>query len=147
MLFRSHEAAAWFEKASQAPGGPWFLRSLAATTLAEGGDRKSSRDLWTSIRASAEIDWLRTEADRRLMQLDAADFIERVQKDVTRAKAAGVDVSSWQTLYRAGAVRGVPVDPSGVPLVIDAEGTVRVSPRSPLFPLPDEPQRTAPLPR
>ena len=31
---------------------------------------------------------------------------DSAEKDVTRAKAAGVDVSSWQTLYRAGAVRG-----------------------------------------
>ena len=26
-------------RASEVPGAPWWLRSLAATTLAEGGDR------------------------------------------------------------------------------------------------------------
>ena len=30
-------AATWFEKGSLVPGGPWWLRSLAATTLAQGG--------------------------------------------------------------------------------------------------------------
>lgn len=140
-------AASWFEKASQAPGGPWFLRSLAATTLAEGGDRASSRELWTSIRESAEIDWLRNEADRRLMQLDAADFIDALQKDVDRARAAGVDASSWNALVRAGAVRGLPVDPTRTPLELDAEGHVGVSKQSPLFPLPDEPHGVMPLPQ
>jgi hypothetical protein len=134
-------AAAWFDKASQVEGAPWFLRSLAATTLAEGGDRGSSRTMWEAIRQSAEIEWLRNDAERRLMQLDAADFIDQVQADVNRARAAGIPTSGWQDLVRAGAIRGVPVDPSRTPLELDATGTVRLSRQSPLFPLPLEPQR------
>ena len=35
-------AAEWFDKASDVPGAPWFLRSLAATTLAKAatGNRR-----------------------------------------------------------------------------------------------------------
>jgi hypothetical protein len=140
-------AADWFNRAAQVEGAPWFLKSLAATTLAEGGDRQSSRTMWQAIRESAEIDWLRNEADRRLMQLDAADFVEQVQLAVNRAKAAGVSVASWQDLVRAGALRGIPVDPARVPLELGADGLVRLSAQSPLFPLPEEPQRAVPLPR
>src|SRR5262245_413568 len=75
-------AASWFQRASEIPGAPWFLRSLAATTVAEGGDRRSSRIMWAAIRQSAEIEWLRNEADRRLLQLDAYDEIEQFQKVV-----------------------------------------------------------------
>ena len=32
-------AAASFERASKAPGAAWFLKPLAATTLAQGGQR------------------------------------------------------------------------------------------------------------
>jgi len=136
-------AADWFHRASEVPGAPWFLRSLAAVTLAEGGDRRSSRILWLSIRQSAEIEWLRNEADRRLKQLDAYDEIEAVQKIVDDFIAReGKPVSDWQTLIRAGVLRGIPADPlREVPLEIDAGGRVRLSPRSPLFPLPDEPKR------
>lgn len=134
-------AAGWFEKASQVEGAPWFLRSLAATTLAEGGDRHSSRTMWEAIRQSADNDWLRNDADRRLLQLDAADFIDQVQADVNRARAAGVTGSSWEELIRSGAVRGVPVDPTGTPLEIDRTGAVSLSRKSPLFPMPLEPQR------
>src|SRR5213595_3960971 len=42
-LHDSLTAAAWFRKASEVPGAPWWLRSLAANTLARGGDRQSSR--------------------------------------------------------------------------------------------------------
>src|SRR3954465_13174761 len=55
-------AAGGFERASGVAGAPGFLKSLAATTLAEGGDRGSSRTMWLAIRQSAEIDWLRNEA-------------------------------------------------------------------------------------
>jgi hypothetical protein len=140
-------AADWFNRAAQVEGAPWFLKSLAATTLAEGGDRRSSRTMWQAIRESAEIDWLRNEADRRLMQLDAADFLDQMQVAVNRAKAAGVSAASWQDLVRAGALRGIPVDPTGVPLELSADGVVRLSAQSPLFPLPQEPARAVPPPR
>ncbi|MGC4084598.1 MAG: hypothetical protein QM736_21395 [Vicinamibacterales bacterium] len=134
------------DRASKVDGAPWFLRSLAATTLAEGGDRRSSRLMWQSIRDSAEIEWLKNDADRRLMQLDAADFIDQVQADVDRARAAGAPVASWQELVRARAIRGVPVDPTRTPLDL-VDGQVRLSRQSPLFPLPEEPQRAFPLPK
>lgn len=137
-------AAQWFDRASKVEGAPWFLRSLAATTLAEGGDRRSSRLMWQAIRESAEIDWLRSDADRRLEQLDAADFIDQVQADVDRARAAGTPVTSWQELIRARAIRGIPVDPSRTPLELGADGIVRLSPQSPLFPLPQEPKKALP---
>src|SRR5262249_6230127 len=81
-------AAEWFDKAGQVPEAPWFLKSLAANTLAEGGDRRSSRLMWESIRDSAEIDWLRNDADRRLKQLDVLDFMVRVQAAIDRYTSA-----------------------------------------------------------
>jgi hypothetical protein len=136
-------AAEWFDRASRVEGAPWFLRSLAATTLAEGGDRQSSRTMWQAIRESAEVDWLRSDAERRLMQLDAADFIDQLQVAVVRARQSGVAAGSWQDLVRAGVLRGIPVDPTGTPLELDPSGVVQLSKSSPLFPLPEEPTRAA----
>ena len=75
------------------------------------------------------------------------DFIDQVQADVNRARSNGVVGSTWQELIRGGAVRGLPVDPSRTPLELDPAGTVRLSKQSPLFPLPEEPQRAAANPR
>lgn len=135
-------AAEWFGRASQVPGAPWWLRSLAATTLAEGGDRRSSRLMWESIRESAEIDWLRRDAERRLLQFQALDDIDALQARVDRlATSLGAPPGDWMALVRAGALRGVPADPAGAPYQIDAQGRVSLSTSSPLFPLPTEPRR------
>ena len=136
-------AAEWYRRASEVPGAPWFLRSLAATTLAEGGDRRSSRLMWQTIRQTAEIEWLRNDADRRLKQLDALDQIDALQRIVDEfAKREGATPADWTPLIRARVLPGVPLDPTRqAPYEIDPSGRVSLSRRSALFPLPVEPQR------
>jgi hypothetical protein len=132
-------AAEWFKRAADTTGAPWWMRSLAATTLAEGGDRRSSRTMWEAIRQSAEIDWLRNDAERRLTQLRALDEIDLLQAAVDEHTArTGQPVVDWRTL--AARLRGIPVDPTGVPYEIVA-GRVRLAKSSRLWPLPDEPRR------
>jgi len=135
-------AADRFNRASRVPSAPWWLRSLAATTLAEGGDRRSSRTMWEAIHQSAEIDWLRRDAERRLSQLTALDQIDALQNLVDRwTKQDGAPPAGWTPLLSGHPLAGVPVDPAGRPYEIDASGRVRLSMKSPLFPIPQEPQR------
>jgi tetratricopeptide (TPR) repeat protein len=132
-------AGEWFKKASEIPGAPWWLQSLAGVTLAQGGDRETSRQLWRAMADTADNDWVRNSAARRLAQLDALDQIDHWNAVVAafRARTGGGPVS-WEALVRAGAIQGIPLDPSGeVPFFLDpATGTVTVSPASPLYPLP-----------
>jgi hypothetical protein len=140
-------AAGWFEKASRVPGAPWWLRSLAATTLTQGGDRRSSRQMWAAILQSAEIDWLRHDAERHLTQLRALDDIDRLQQAVERfSRRTGQRPTGWPSLIRAGVVPGVALDPSGTPYELGSDGTVRLSQTSPLWPLPEEPAFAQPRP-
>ncbi len=140
-------AAAWFEKAGRVPGAPWWLKSLAATTLARGGDRQSSRQMWAAIRQSAEIDWLRQDAERRLLQLRALDDIDRLQPQLSEfLRRTSQRTTTWQALTRARVVPGIMVDPRGTPYELTSDGLVRVSPSSPLWPLPEEPQNVRPRP-
>jgi hypothetical protein len=135
--FRS--AAEWFQKASEVPGAPWWLRSLAATTLAQGGDRRSSRAMWEAIRASAEIDWLRNDAERRLAQLHALDDMDGLQSRVDDfVRRTGQPPASWTVLVRAGVLPGTPVDPSRTAYEL-IDGHVRLASSSPLWPMPVEP--------
>jgi tetratricopeptide (TPR) repeat protein len=140
---RDYRAAAdWFNRASQVPDAPWWLRSLAATTLAEGGDRRSSRTMWEAVRQSAEVDWLRRDAERRLSQLTALDQIDALQNLVDQVtKRDGAPPAGWAPFLGGHPLPGVPVDPAGTPYEIDASGRVRLSMKSPLFPVPQEPQR------
>jgi hypothetical protein len=134
-----HAAAAWFQKASDVPQAPWWLRSLAASTLAQGGDRKSSRAMWEAIWQSAEVDWQRKDAERRLAQFQALDVIDALQHAVDDYRRRTGQTPDWPSLVRARVLRGIPLDPAGAPYELTADGRVRLSQRSSLWPPPDEP--------
>ena len=137
------EAAKWFDKAGQMPGAPWWLKSMAATTLARGGDRRSSRAMWEAIRQAADNDWLRHDADRRLAQLRALDDIDALQSIVNAyVRQRGAAPASWEPIARALGWRRIPADPTGTPYEITPEGRVWLSKRSTLAPLPLEPQQS-----
>jgi hypothetical protein len=140
-------AAEWFRRAGEVPGAPWWLKSLAATTLAQGGDRRSSRLMWESIARSAEIDWLKRDSERRLMQLQALDDLDSLQgaiDDYTRR--SGQPPHDWAALVRAQIIPGIPLDPSRTPYDLNAQGRVGLSRSSPLGPLPAEPSAQPPVP-
>jgi hypothetical protein len=135
-------AARWFTRASEVPGAPWWLASLAATTLAAGGDRQSSRVMWEAIRQLAENDWLRQDAERRLAQLRALDEIDQLQRVADAfVQRIGRPPSGWGDLVRARALPGVPLDPARTPYELSTDGRVRLSASSKLWPLPEEPAR------
>lgn len=134
-------AANWFDRAARLPGAPTWMQPLAAVTLAEGGNRASSRLLWRQILQTATDDWFQREAARRLRQLDAMDQIEQLQQVVDAFGAKnGRPPASWAELARGGYVRGNIVDPNGQPYRLD--GTkVDLEPSSKLLPLPWEGQK------
>ncbi|MCU1385092.1 MAG: hypothetical protein JWL71_3789 [Acidobacteria bacterium] len=136
-------AATWFQKAGDLPGAPWWLRSMAATTVAQGGDRQSSRAMWLAIRQSAEIDWLRQDAERRLRQLDALDTIDALQGAVDDYARRTGQTPDFPALVRARVLPGYPLDPSGTPYEL-IDGRVRLSKSSSLWPPPEEPRGVAP---
>ena len=132
------EAAAWFARAAALPNAPVWLGPLAATTLAEGGRRESSRLLWQQVARDAEDEWFRNEAARRLRQLDAMDQLDALRQAVAAfQRSAGRPASGWEDLRRAGYLQGTPVDPAGTPYRLES-GVVGLDPASPLGPLPTE---------
>ncbi len=136
------EAATWFERGAAIPGAPWWLKSMAATTLAAGGDLRNSRFMWQMLLETADNEWLRKDAARRLQQIDTLERIDGLMAGVERARAEGIGPPwSWAALFQRGLITAVPVDTEGVPLVIGmTSGRIDVSPHSPLWPLPAPPK-------
>jgi tetratricopeptide (TPR) repeat protein len=135
--YQDYKAAAeWFERAAKVPGAPNWLNSLAAVTLTNGGDRNASRQMWRDIAQNDSNEWFRNEAARRLRQLDAMDQMDELNRRLatfeTRAGRAAV---GWADLVRAGLLRGVPVDPTGLPYQLTGHAAM-LSPQSTLLPLP-----------
>jgi hypothetical protein len=141
-------AAAWFRKAADVPGAPTWLVPLAATTLAEGGDRNLSRQMWRQMAEGSDVDWIRASAELRLTQLDALDAIDRLAQVIARFKdQTGRLPQSWSELVSARLLPGVPLDPSGSPFVLDGTtGSIDVAQDSPLWPLPIKQRRLDPPP-
>ncbi|HEX6163265.1 MAG TPA: hypothetical protein VFZ31_07865 [Vicinamibacterales bacterium] len=136
-------AAEWFKRAGEQPGAPSWLLGLAATTMAVGGSRESSRQLWTELYNNVDAAYIRGQAEHRLKQLDAMDTIDMITAALQRFRErAGRMPQSWQELAVAERWRSIPVDPAGVPFVVDATtGKVDVSKNSAMWPLPSEPAR------
>ena len=134
---RDMEAAAqWFRMAASQPGAPNWLEPVAATMLIEGGDRASARFLLQEILKSEEV-WLRRMATRGLMQVDALDLIDQLNRWVAANPPPRGEPYRWESYVRRGRLRMVPEDPTGAPLLIDpATGGVSVSPESELHPMP-----------
>jgi hypothetical protein len=141
-----NRAAEWFLKGADRPGGPWWLRTYAAVMLTRGGNREASRFMWRNIYETADNDWLRRNAETRLLQLDALDEIDALEAAVRAFEGRlGRYPGSWEELVVAHLVGRVPVDPAGAPYVLDPRtGTVSVSDASTLYPLPVEPGGSSP---
>ena len=137
-------AAEWFTRAADIPGAPLWLRPMAAVTLAKGGDRATSRQLWTEIvkRAPEAAGWVRTQAELRLLQLDAMDQIDALENAAKEyERRTGSLPFTWEEMIRAGYLRGVPVDPRGFPYELNPYwGIVTLSEKSTLNPLPTSEQ-------
>jgi hypothetical protein len=132
-------AASWFDRASRIEGAPWWLRSMAATTLAQGGDRRSSRQLWRQLYETSDDEWVKNNAKLKLLQLDALDQMDALAGVIRRYTAAtGRFPESWAAIGAMGGLRGVPIDPAGTAFVLDRSqpGGVAVASSSPLFPIP-----------
>lgn len=132
-------AAQWFGRAGEMPGAPNWLAAMAAVTLAQGGNRESSRRLWQEVlNNSEEAEWLRKQAQFRLSQLDAMDQIAALERVVRiYQQRTGRLPQTWIDLVRAGYLRGIPVDPARYPYELNPfRGTVTLAPASTLNPLP-----------
>jgi hypothetical protein len=133
------QAAHWFAEAGKVPGSPEWMPGLAAFMLSQSTDRQRSRVLWEQIYRSAEHEYMRTNAEFRLQQLDAMDVLDRLNPLLDRyERETGERTRTWAPLRRRGWLTAEPVDPTGVPYVIDDAGRATVSQSSVLHPLPTE---------
>jgi hypothetical protein len=130
-------AARQFELGSQLPGAPLWMRTLAAVTLAKGGDRDGARRLWTELLASSDVDWVRRAAENRLQQLQALDELDALGAAAAAfVQRTGRPPRSWQDLVAARLLPAPPIDPAGVRYELEAGVGISLSRTSPLFPLP-----------
>lgn len=130
-------AAEWFAKAGDRPGAPEWLKPLAAVTLAEGGNRESSRQLFRELQNS-DVEYVRKSSQRRLVQLDAMDQLDDLNRRITAFRAREHrEPKDFREFAVAAGIRQWPADPAGVPYIVNqTNGLFQLDSKSPLFPLP-----------
>jgi tetratricopeptide (TPR) repeat protein len=116
-------AARAFETGSRQPGAMVWMKVMAASINAQGGEFQTSRLLWSEIYRQAETETVRRSAVAHLTALTADQDIGELNTLVARfRKEQGSVPSSLESLVRAGYLRAIPLDPSGVPYVLGANG-------------------------
>jgi len=120
-------AARAFETGSERPGAMPWMKVMAATVAAKGGDAATSRLLWREIYRHAENDQLRLSAEEHLAALEAADEIAGLDRLLLLYRERrGQAAHGWSELVRAGVLPAEPNDPAGVPYAIGPDGRARL---------------------
>jgi hypothetical protein len=124
-------AARAFQTGSERPGALPWMRVLAASVAAEGGEVQTSRILWAEIARSAENDAIQHTAEIHLAALDALEALKKLDGLIALyQQKEGRAPRTFQDLVAAGYLRGVPLDPSGERFAIGPDGRAELGPKS-----------------
>ena len=124
-------AARAFQTGSERPGALPWMRALAASVAAKGGEIQTSRILWTEIARTAENDSIRHSAELHLAALDTQEALRELDGLLAAyQQKEGREAHSLQDLVAAGYLRGIPHDLSGEPFVVGPDGRAALGPRT-----------------
>jgi hypothetical protein len=122
-------AARAFQTGSERPGAAVWMKALAATVAAQGGERRTSRLLWSEIYRQAENDSVRRSAQNHLLALQTQEEMEQLERLLLQYREReGRQAGSFQELVSAGFLEAMPSDPSGAPYRVMPGGRAGLSP-------------------
>jgi len=120
-----------FQTGSERPGALPWMRALAASIAAQGGEIQTSRLLWIELARSAGNEAIRHSAETHLAALDALEALNRLDALLSLfAQKQGHEAHLMEDLVALGYLPGVPLDPSGAPYVIAPNGHAALGPQS-----------------
>jgi len=126
-------AAEVFRTGSERPGAfPW-MRALAASVAAKGGEFQTSRVLWLEIARTESNATMRKSAEQHLAALDAQEALNKLDELlVLYRQRTGQPPRSFEELVAAGYLRRQPLDPSGEPFALGPDGRACLGPATKL---------------
>jgi hypothetical protein len=124
-------AARAFQTGAERPGALPWMRVLAASVAAAGGEIQTSRILWAEIAHTAGNDQVRRTAELHLAALEAQEELKRLDGVIAMYQQKQRQAPrSLEDLVVAGYLAGIPLDPSGERFVIGPDGHASLGPRS-----------------
>lgn len=117
-----------FQRGSQVPDAHPSLKVLAASTAEHAEDFATARLLWSAAYQTSSEANIRQNALEHLLAIQVDEDVTHLQDAVTRFVQVNgrIPTSLWE-VASAEHLRGVPVDPDGVPYELSLDGQVLVA--------------------
>jgi tetratricopeptide (TPR) repeat protein len=126
------EASEVYGAGAKLPDAPPWMAALSARMLAEGGSRRTAREMYQRIYDQSDDKQVQQMAAKRIMQLDSLDERETIRRILLdhASRQHGRCASSWKEVEQAlraarlqvDAATGAPLDPSAAPYVLVQNG-------------------------
>jgi len=138
---RFTEAGEAYSAGARLPGAPAWMGAMAAQMQARGGSRDLAREIYRRMYEEAADEQIKTLALKRLAQLDSLEERDAIRRVLADFQARfGRCPAAWREIapsLRAARFKtdasGAPLDPAGVPYVLDAAACdVELNERSPI---------------
>lgn len=124
-------AARAFQAGSERPGAAVWMKAMAATVAAAGGQIQTSRLLWSEIYRQADNESIRRSAQEHLLALKAQEEMENLNRLLTQYQAReGREARSFRELIAVGLLSALPRDPSGALYRMGPDGRAALAPGS-----------------
>ncbi len=121
-------AAKTFEEGAKKTQAYAWMGIMAAKMLTDAGSLETARYMWQNILDDATDKRLKENAELHLACLTVDEEVPQLERIVMEFRARfGRNPTSWRELIGVGALRGVPLDPTGAPYVLANGGKVRVA--------------------
>jgi len=118
---------------SRKPGAAAWMKVMAARFLEKGESRETSVMLWTELYESSTDEAIKQNARINLELLRTDEDIDHINEIAEQfAERTGHPPRSVREMAQAGLITGEPLDPRGVPYVINRDGKAQISEKSPL---------------
>lgn len=122
------EAAQSFEQGSRLPHANPILKVLAAKMMTDAGSIQTARYMWQSIYSESQDKDIKNNAMLHLDSFAVDEQVPQLERVISEFRSRfGRNPGSWRELVNVGAFPGIPLDPSGNPYVLRADGRVVVS--------------------
>ena len=117
-----------FQKGSERPGALPWMKIMAARMAEKADDPNMAGYLWKTIHDTTTDKSIKESAVTHLLSLRAdSDMDELERRTQAYQEKFGRYPEEWSDLVRAGLLRGVPLDPKGLPYKLRLDGSVRVA--------------------
>jgi len=118
---------------SRKPGAAAWMKVMAARFLEKGESRETSVMLWSELYESSTDEAIKQNARINLELLRTDEDIDHINEIAKQfAAKVGHPPRSVREMVQAGLIAGEPVDPRGVPYVINHDAKAQISDKSPL---------------